>query len=111
METLSLDEVRRAMSESALQPEGGTAAGGILRAATSLLAPRLGSTLLVSHLGEVETAGCDDLAFYPVTGGASGLALGAVGIGGHTTITLRARAAQHDEDGLRALVAAVLAEL
>jgi len=111
VEAMSLDQVRRAIASAALQPGGAPAGAGILRATTTLLAPRLGSTLLVSHLGEVETSGCDDLAFYPVTGGASGVSLGAVGIGGHTTITLRARGIRYDEDGLRDLLETVLGEL
>jgi len=111
VEAMSPDQVRRAIASAALQPGGAPAGAGILRAMTTLLAPRLGSTLLVSHLGEVETSGCDDLAFYPVTGGASGVSLGAVGIAGRTTITLRARGADHDEDGLRSLLETVLGEL
>jgi hypothetical protein len=72
---------------------------------TTLLARRLGSTVLVSNLGEVSRAagstapiGLTDLELYPVAGGRPGLTVGAVTGGGHTTITLRARGDAVDPD-------------
>lgn len=114
VETMTRDDVRAAMATAPLQPGGRTPPGPVGRLAGAVagaMAGRLGSSLLVSHLGRVDTDACTDLAFYPVTGGASGVSLGAVGIAGHTTITLRARGTRYDEDGLRALLETVLGEL
>lgn len=76
-----------------------------------LLAPRLGSTLLVSHLGAVDAPQVDRLAFHPVTAGGSGISLGAVTHRDRTTLTLRARAATWDADGLARLLDAVVTKL
>jgi hypothetical protein len=76
-----------------------------------LLAPRLGSTLLVSHLGEVEAPRAERLAFHPVTAGGTGISLGAVGHRGRTVLTLRARAAQWNDNGLEQLLEAVVSLL
>ncbi|HWI42732.1 MAG TPA: hypothetical protein VNS81_03890 [Nocardioides sp.] len=78
-----------------------------------LLAPRLGSTLLVSHLGEVTAPALARLAFAPVTAGGTGLSLGAVGLAGQdrTVLTLRGRAAAWDDDGLEQLLEAVISLL
>lgn len=77
----------------------------------SLLAPRLGSTLLVSHLGEVTAPRVERLVFHPVTAGGTGLSLGAVGLRGSTVLTLRARAASWNDDGLEQLLEAVISLL
>ncbi|NYJ01042.1 hypothetical protein HNR19_001740 [Nocardioides thalensis] len=76
-----------------------------------LLAPRLGSTLLVSHLGVVDAPAVERLAFHPVTAGGSGISLGAVTHRDVTTFTLRARAAVWDADGLERLLEAVVSRL
>lgn len=76
-----------------------------------VLGPRLGSTLLVSHLGDVTASRVADLSFHPVTAGGSGLSLGAVGLDGSTTLTLRARAAAWTDDGLEQLLEAVISLL
>ena len=68
-----------------------------------VLGPRLGSTVTVSHLGDV-TAEVDALRFYPVAGGASAVSLGAVTLDGRTRITARARHDEHSPDGLRTLL-------
>jgi hypothetical protein len=78
---------------------------------TRVLARRLGSTVLVSHLGRVEAAAVTSAAFYPMAGGGSGLALGAVTVGSTTTLTLRARARQHSSDELGRLLDDVVARL
>ena len=72
-----------------------------------VLARRLGSTLLVSHLGEVTAPHVERLAFHPVTAGGTGISLGAVGHRGRTVLTLRARAADWDADGLERVLEAV----
>jgi hypothetical protein len=113
VERLSLDEVRQRLREEPLQPGGGGSGEHRLLARVSgvalrLAAPRLGSTLLVSHLGSVEASGSvEALAFYPVTGGGSGLSLGAATVEGRTTLTLRGRGARYDDEGLAALLALV----
>ena len=73
-----------------------------------MLAPRLGATLLVSHLGDVTTSAAGALAFYPVTAGGTGLSLGAVGHGGSTVLTLRGRASRWDAASLEALLGSVV---
>ncbi len=117
VEDLDVAEVRERLAHAPLQPGGGDspgtgAIGMLARAAVRLAAPRLGSTLLVSHLGEVTAPEeIRTLAFYPVTGGGSGLSLGAATVHGRTTLTLRGRAAQHDDEGLQGLLALVVEEL
>lgn len=114
VERLDLDGVRAALASAPVQTGGGGGSplAGIASAALRLAAPRLGSTLLVSHLGEVDTGGRDLApAFYPVTGGGSGLSLGAATVAGRTVLTLRARARTHDDDGLQHLLETVVDEL
>ena len=89
----------------------GRAGARALSGGIRLLSRRLGSTLLVSHLGEVTAEGVTGLAFHPVTAGGSGVSLGAVTLHGSTTVTLRARAAQWDRAGLERLLAEIVAEL
>lgn len=72
---------------------------------------RLGSTLLVSHLGDVTAPGVGALAFRPVTGGRSGISLGAVTLEDRTTLTLRARPGSHTPADLATLLDRVAAAL
>jgi hypothetical protein len=106
LEGRSLTEIQEALRSAPLDGAGGSGATGGRMAALAqrALAPRLGSTLLVSHLGDVSTTAASDLAFYPVTAGGSGLSLGAVGHGGRTVLTLRARASAWDGPGLEELL-------
>jgi hypothetical protein len=113
VERLDLDEIRRQLAQVPLQAGGGGARPSVLgraaRLAVRVAAPRLGSTLLVSHLGVLDVP--DDVgtvAFYPVTGGGSGVSMGAATVRGETTLTLRGRAAQHDDEGQRQLLALVV---
>jgi hypothetical protein len=113
-EELDTEGLSRAFAEAPLQV-GGTAqgavaqrAGGLIRWTSKTFARRLGSTLLVSHLGRVQADGVDEVAFYPLAGGGSGLALGAATVGSSTTITLRARGAQHSRADLELLLDAVV---
>jgi hypothetical protein len=113
LEGLSRDQVRTALRSAPLDPAGGSGAapGRVTTAAIRLLAPRLGSTLLVSHLGDVATQAAGGLAFYPVTAGGTGLSLGAVSLAGRTVLTLRGRAATWDDDTLAGLLDRVASEL
>ncbi|MFL6107429.1 MAG: hypothetical protein ACJ72D_12490 [Marmoricola sp.] len=116
VEAMNADEVRAALAAAPVQPGGGGVTAGLLgralRPAARLAAPRLGSTLLVSHLGTLDAdEHLSAAAFYPVTGGGSGLSLGAATLRSTTTITLRARASQHDDDALQQLLERVVAEL
>ena len=113
LEGLSLPEVEDLLRTAPLSGAGGSGAGGGRLAGLALraLAPRLGSTLLVSHLGDVDTTAVSDLAFYPVTAGGTGMSLGAVGQDGRTVLTLRARATDWDEAGLSALLEGVAGRL
>lgn len=119
VERLDLDAIRAAIRTAPLQtppaPTGQRPWSPVLeRAATAglrLLGPRLGSTLLVSHLGEVTAPAVERLAFHPVTAGGTGLSLGAAGLGGRTVLTLRGRAATWNDDGLEQLLEAVISLL
>jgi hypothetical protein len=113
LEGMSPEEVEDALSTAPLSGAGGsgTAGGRLSAIALRALAPRLGSTVLVSHLGDVTTTGASRLAFYPVTAGGTGIALGAVGHDDRTVLTLRARAATWDAGGLTDLLARVTAGL
>ncbi|GAA3822138.1 hypothetical protein [Nocardioides panacisoli] len=116
VERLDLAAIREAVRNAPLEtpPGGGRERPVLDRLATTglrVLAPRLGSSMLVSHLGEVTADQAERLAFHPVTAGGSGISLGAVGHRGRTTITLRARATRWSEDGLQELLEAVLVRL
>lgn len=111
VERRSVESIRDELATAPLQPGGGGSARPILATvsglALRLAAPRLGSTLLVSHLGTIDS----DIpapAFYPVTGGGSGLSLGAATTRGRTTITVRARGSQHHDEHLERLLALVV---
>ncbi|WP_148614745.1 hypothetical protein [Nocardioides rubriscoriae] len=105
-ERLTPDEitalVRTAPTQAA--PAAGGTGGAAVRLGLRVLAPRLGSTLLVSHLGTVTAPGVTSLAFHPVTAGGSGLSLGASTLGDATTLTLRARARSWGHDDLARLL-------
>lgn len=109
VERLSLPEVRAAIREAAPEPpppgagDGPSLTGRVAAVAMGALSSRLGSTLLVSHLGEVDAPGVEELAFYPVTGGGSGVSVGAVGLRGTTVVTLRGRGHRHPSATLEAL--------
>jgi hypothetical protein len=110
VEGLDLPAIERALRESPVERPPVSRSGGVDRVAAvamRLLARRLGSTLLVSHLGEVSAPHVARLSFHPVTAGGTGLSLGAVGHGGRTVLTLRARATAWNADGLEPLLEAV----
>lgn len=114
LEHRSAPEIAELLRTAPLEPvptAGSRAAGRVMAGGMRLLSGRLGSTLLVSHLGEVTAEGVAGLAFHPVTAGGTGVSLGAVGLRGRTTVTLRARAADWDRPGLDALLRTIVAEL
>ena len=107
------DAIRSAVPET---PPPGSRGGSrvvAIAATTAMgaLSSRLGSTLLISHLGEVHAPGVDELAFYPVTGGGSGVSIGAAGLRGTTLVTLRGRRHRHPPFVLEALGRRVRDEL
>ena len=59
----------------------------------------------------MQADGLEELAFYPLAGGGSGLALGAATVGSSTTITLRARGSRHATADLENLLDAVAGAL
>lgn len=113
VERLSREQVALAVRTAPRQPPlqvGGTSAR-LAGTALRVLAPRLGSTCLVSHLGEVSAPGVRELAFHPVSVGGTGLSLGALGLHGATVLTLRARGHQWDVPTLTRLLDLVVASL
>ncbi|MBV9832245.1 MAG: hypothetical protein JOZ82_11690, partial [Marmoricola sp.] len=116
-ERLDVPQVQDALRRAPLEL-GGTArsrasvrAAGLIRWGSRVLASRVGSTLLVSHLGRVTAEGLEELRFYPVTATGSQVSLGASTLGGHTTVTLRSRAARHATGDLEELLDAIAASL
>ena len=110
VERLDLAGIERALREAPAERPPVARSGAVDRLAAvamRALARRLGSTLLVSHLGEVTAPRVDRLTFHPVTAGGTGLALGAVGHAGRTVLTLRGRASAWDADGLEQVLEAV----
>jgi hypothetical protein len=96
-ERLSADALRESIRSAVPEPPPPGARGGsrvvarVTTTAMGALSSRLGSTLLVSHLGQVDAPGVEEMAFYPVTGGGSGVSVGAVGLAGTTVVTIRGR--------------------
>jgi len=114
VEDLDLGAVERLVREAPTQPPveaGGAAGGRAVETALRVLAPRLGSSVLVSHLGRVTAPEVADLAFHPVTAGGTGLSLGAVGSGDRTVLGLRARRSQWADTSLAVLLEVVAASL
>ncbi len=114
---LDLDALGRALETAPLQV-GGTArsdaarrAGGLIRWASRALSSRLGSTVLVSHLGRVEAEGLTEMAFYPLAGTGSGLSVGAATVGQRTTLTARAPGPTYATSDLEGLLDAIAASL
>ncbi|MBS45752.1 MAG: hypothetical protein CMH83_21780 [Nocardioides sp.] len=99
--------LRTAPTQAPPPPGGGRLAVALARR----LAPRLGSTVLVSHLGRVSAPAYDRIAFAPVTLGGSGLSLGAVTLDERTVLTARARGTSWDDDGLERVLEAVVRRL
>lgn len=115
VEDLGADGIAAALATAPVQTPPAGGGNPLLARATAVglraLAPRLGSTLLVSHLGEVTAPGVRGLSFHPVTAGGTGLSLGAVGHEGTTTLSLRGRASAWNDNGLEQLLEAVVSLL
>lgn len=113
LERRSPEEIADLVRTAPLEPPPtiGRTGARVVTGGLRVLSGRLGSTLLVSHLGEVTAAGVTGLAFHPVTAGGSGVSLGATGLHGQTTLTLRARAARWDRAGLERLLGTIADEL
>lgn len=105
--TPSPAQVAAAIAGGTPEPAVPESAGMVARAAPRALTDRLGSTFLASNLGRVE-APVRTLSFYPVTGGRSGVAFGAVSVADTTTLTLRARRRDFDTAGATDLLKQVL---
>jgi hypothetical protein len=112
---LSADEIQRLLREAPTEPSptgsGETFTSRAVGLGVRLLRRRLGSTLLVSHLGEVTAPGVVEMAFLPVTGGGSGVALGAVTLAGHTSLALRDSSGRNSPDALQEILQGVREEL
>ena len=99
------EALARGATSRAVQATGSGA--GVMRLGLRALAPRLGSTLLVSHLGKVDGE-VRALTFHPVTAGGTGISLGAVTLHRTTRLSLRARGSQWTHDGLEQLLEAIV---
>ena len=77
---------------------------------TRALSSRLGSTMLLSNVGDVlggegdGGVGLESLAFFPATGGPSAVAVGLVTANGRTELTVRAARRDFSEGAAEALV-------
>lgn len=96
------DTIRRALQAASPEPAP-TGPAGIVSIGARLARPmarRLGSTLLVSNLGQLSTpAPVRSAAFFPAAHGRSGVSLGSATVGGATVLTLRARRAGFSRAG------------
>jgi len=106
-ERLDADAVDAALRSQPAEPPAPGGGSGTLARVTGWFSRRLGSTLLVSHLGELDARQLDAVEFYPVSGGRSGVSLGAATVGGRTTLTLRARGGEQTREELDCLLGLV----
>lgn len=106
-------DVRRAMAARGPEPAfaGSVATGWWSGVVARALAPRLGSTLLVSSLGRLRGEPLRSAAFYPFAHGRSGVAIGCASTAERTTLTIRARASAFSERAARSLLEAVAGAL
>jgi hypothetical protein len=88
-----------------------TRAGGVGPLVTRLLAPRLGSTLLISNLGLLARPGVERLEFWPVPSGPAGVCLGLASTPVRTTLTTRFRRGWFSEDEASSFADLVTGEL
>jgi hypothetical protein len=96
------DDARRLVAETPPEPAFPVRdAGGLGPRVARLLSGRLGSTVLVSNLGLVDSAAIESIRFWPVPTGPSGLCLGLASTRTTTTITLRARRRWFSEERAR----------
>lgn len=112
-ETMGRDDVAAALRSLPTEPDTPARTNGsvVMSRLAAILSRRLGSTLLVSHLGQVAGDGLEALEFYPVTGGRSGVSLGAATVAGHTTLGLRGRDGRLTAEDLTGLLELVVADL
>ncbi|HEY6798528.1 MAG TPA: hypothetical protein VI248_27945 [Kineosporiaceae bacterium] len=86
-------DVRRAVVTAMADPPEPVEQVRAPKAVLGLLSPvvrRFSDSLLVSNLGRHRLAGVDELAFFPVARGRSGVAFGAASVaGGSSTLTIR----------------------
>jgi hypothetical protein len=116
VETLTREDVRSALRATSPEPDPSTAGqlpllGSLMGLGMRVLAPRLGSTLLLSHLGTVSGDGVHDVRLHPVTAGGSGISLGTADDGVRTALSVRARARDYDADALEEILEGVVAKL
>jgi hypothetical protein len=106
------DELAARLATRAPEPAFPAYRNRITSLAIRLLAPRLGSTFLVSNLGVVRAGALvRSLAFYPVASGRSGVAFGGATLGDTTTITVRARRQDFDAAAASRLLELVVSGL
>jgi hypothetical protein len=105
--------VRALLEEAPPEPVASpTTARAVQTRAGRLLASRLGSTVMVSNLGLISPPDAvTRMDLYPAAHGRSGVAVGCVTIAATTTITVRARRADHTQDATRDLLREIVAAL
>lgn len=98
------DDARRLVADTPPEPAFPVRdAGGLGPRVARLLSGRLGSTVLVSNLGLVDTSAVESIRFWPVPTGPAGLCLGLASTRTTTTLTLRARRGWFSEERARSL--------
>lgn len=117
VDRLDLPDIELALATAPLQLGGTAPTGatrrlsGAIRWGSTRFDSRLGSTLLVSHLGRVTADGLGGAAFHPLSGSGSGVSLGAVTVADRTTLTVRARGTTHSTVDVEELLARVVSRL
>ena len=108
----SVSDARTVVAETRPEPAFPvTRAGGVGPLVTRLLAPRLGSTLLISNLGLLARPGVERLEFWPVPSGPAGVCLGLASTPSRTTLTSRFRRGWFSEDEASSFADLVTGEL
>lgn len=90
---LDLDQARNLLRTAVPEPDfPSTRGGGLGPVVTRLLASRLGSTAVLSHLGQLSgDLRIRDAYLFPVAGGPQAVAVGMAGAGEGTGVSVRAR--------------------
>lgn len=111
-DVVTVGDARAVARDTPPEPEFPLSEGfGVAQLVTKLLGSRLGSTLLVSNLGLVDSPGVQRLELWPAPAGPAGVAIGLASTSSRTTLTVRLRRpwfVEGDEDRFLELLSAQL---